>query len=370
MNYTENLYNYIGKQFLEQNIDHYINNSIHVNICGYQINHEGKYPFLSFLLNRNSLLNSSFIFPYISINKFMNSDNIITTTKLFLFDLLTNKCDYDKFNDNITFDGFYIYKNEIYIFYNLTNDTLVYNNIYNNEIFFAIVDEIINHKAILNIPIDNNVYEFFMDNVIFTQLYNKSDEICEMPIICYVGKNYTMLNFTCTFGVSIKENGILGPYFYFTNFKNAVREGCWSEDGKSEIKYGKLITNNEYGRYVKGGIVRIALFLGNTKYIENNPNDEYDKSEIKKQRLIESNIDQTLERLTMRITDYDGLWAEKYDSVYLGKLELDNGDFLKNTPVIVAKNYNQQVPLSSHCINTKCLQEKYDEKQKYYIDFN
>ena len=69
----------------------------------------------------------------------------------------------------------------------------------------------------------------------------------------------------------------------------------------------------------------------------------------------------------MRITDYDGKWTEDYDSVYLGKVELDDGNFIKETPLIVVKNYNQQYPLSYHYINKKCLGEKFDENENYLI---
>ena len=65
-------------------------------------------------------------------------------------------------------------------------------------------------------------------------------------------------------------------------------------------------------------------------------------------RLQDETLDTNYERLTMRISDYDGKWAQNFDSCYLGHIELDNGKYLKNTPIIVVKDYNQQIPLSYH----------------------
>ena len=59
------------------------------------------------------------------------------------------------------------------------------------------------------------------------------------------------------------------------------------------------------------------------------------------------------EYLTARISDYDGKWSELFDSVYLGLIELDNETIIKDTPLIVIKNYEQQAPLSYHYKNIK-----------------
>jgi hypothetical protein len=53
----------------------------------------------------------------------------------------------------------------------------------------------------------------------------------------------------------------------------------------------------------------------------------------------------------MRITDYDGKWAENYDGLILGKnVELDNGELLDEYTIVV-KEYEQQQPLSIHYVN-------------------
>jgi hypothetical protein len=69
----------------------------------------------------------------------------------------------------------------------------------------------------------------------------------------------------------------------------------------------------------------------------------------------------------MRISDHQGKWAETFDSCYLGSIALDNGEYLKNTPLLVVKEYNQQIPLSYHFINKSKLKLNYNEKQEYFI---
>jgi hypothetical protein len=202
----------------------------------------------------------------------------------------------------------------------------------------------------------------------FCFLKNKDNVNYEVPIIGYVGKCASMLNFTYVFGVSKSDNSaILGPYFYFTDYLNAINQGGWSKDGKSESRHDKLLTDNSKGRYKSGGIIRFALFMDKTKVIQNHLLDGIDESEIKKERLLDELLDVQYERLTMRISDHDGNWSKNYDSVVLGNIELDNGVKVKNAPIIVLKEYDQQIPLSYHYIDKSFLGEIFDNNGNYYI---
>jgi hypothetical protein len=239
---------------------------------------------------------------------------------------------------------------------------------FSSNLWFTLIEEILNNKKICNIKIDKFVTDFFINNFDFCLLLNKEMEKYEIPMAVYVGKEEKKLNFTYVFGESSKDkNAILGPYYYFTNYTQAVRDGCWSPDFKPVIKNGKLITNNEFGRYIRGGVVRFAIFMSNTKYIENLPNDPTDDSDIKKERLTDLDLDLNFERLTLRISDHNGNWMQHTDSCYLGKIELDNGEKMKNVPLYVLKEYNQQIPLSYHFIDKASLLEKFDENQNYVI---
>ena len=109
------------------------------------------------------------------------------------------------------------------MFIDLTECKLNLNDIYySSNVMFALLDEIMNHKSICNIEIDDIVDDFFIYNNKFCYLTSDKDICYEIPTIAYVWTEERMLNFTYTFGTSKKNNSaILGPYFYFTDYKNA-----------------------------------------------------------------------------------------------------------------------------------------------------
>ena len=96
------------------------------------------------------------------------------------------------------------------------------------------------------------------------------------------------------------------------------------------------------------------------------PRDAQDNSLTKQMRLKDETIDRNREILTMRITDYDGRWGKEYNSIYLGKVELDDGSFLEDAPILAVKEYHQQVPLSYHFIDASKLGAKYNENSQEY----
>jgi hypothetical protein len=330
-----NYYNYIAKQIVSLNDDINFNLYKNINICSYEVNNDGTNPFLKFLLVKNLFL-QELSFPKISILYNDNLDHLINLTKKYMYEILLLE-DYTKFEEEIDIDGFYEYENELFLFIDITKCKIIIDDVYyTNNVWFAIVDEIINKRHLCNLPINSLPYRFLNNNYNFCTLLNENNEAYEVPIVGYVSKPSNKLNFTYIFGESSKDrNAILGPYYYFsTDFKNTEKEG---------YELSKILKN-------KCGIVRFALFAGKIKYIENLPNDENDNSEIKQQRLNDDNLDKNIEILTMRISDHDGKWSESSDSCYLGYITLDNGLFLANTPLIVLKEYQQQVPLSYHYI--------------------
>ena len=71
--------------------------------------------------------------------------------------------------------------------------------------------------------------------------------------------------------------------------------------------------------------------------------------------------------MTLRISDHDSIWSKTHDSLYLGKLELDDGSFIKEYPIIVTSNYNQQVSLSIHYLNKSKLGNEFNSQIDYAI---
>jgi hypothetical protein len=366
-----NIYNYNALSLLVDNVDDILCSNITIKITAYEIKNNTKYPYLKYLLYKDELSESLF-FPVLPTTyQNVNSENVIKLSKLMLFNLLS-LTEYSDFDKNICFKGFYLNGRDVHIVFDLTDCKLQIYDVYReNQMWFTLLDEIVNHKNMCNFFIDLSVTNFFINNNDFIFLKNENGDNYELPVVGYIGMsglNYNKVTFTYTFGNSTKDKtAILGPYFYFTDYKNSIREGGWSETGKPVKKDDDLITDNEYGRYKKGTILRFGLFLGKMKIIENLPNDESDNSYTKKERLDDPDLDKNMEILTMRISDHDGKWAEKYDSAFLGKIELDNGECLKNTHIYVLKEYEQQIPLSYHFIDKKYLKEKYDENIDYLI---
>lgn len=323
-----NYYNYKGKQYLETEMNRELNTYDNVFVCPYLVNNTEKIPFLRFLL-KNSIINKTLNFESVPVFKNFDTDELINFTKVYLFSLLLLN-DYKTFNENTDFCGFNEYENNLYLFFDISKFSQEINDNNSNNLCMLLIDEIINHKKMCNIKVVEQVTNFFNFNNYLCFLVDKNEETYEIPIVGYVNKPENKLNFTYTFGeTKNNKNGILGPYYYFTNYFNCLK--------------------NIEDKNIKQGIIRFALFTGSVKYIENFQNDSIDVSEIKKQRLCDTTINQNLERLTMRITDHDGKWTENYDSVFLGDIELDNGEIFKNH-LIVLKEYNQQIPLSFHYI--------------------
>ena len=324
-----NFYNYNCKNKVIDNIDSYLSSNTfnNVKIIAYEVNNEGVYPFLQILLVHDIMCSNKLVLPYMPISSDKSID-IYESVKNFMKTLNLSD-NMDMFIDNMELNGYYVYNNELTVLIDLTKSKVNIND-FDNIIRLALVTEILDRNDICNVSIDYSVYNFFINNFDYCVLKNENDEIYESPSAGYVYKQNKKLNFTYVFGETKQESpAILGPYYYFTSFYNSLIE---------------LNNKNEFN----SGIVRFAIFAKKTKYVENLPNDNIDESEMKKLKLEDDMINNKLECLTMRITDYDGNWAENYDSCYLGKIELDNGEYLKNTPIIAIKEYNQQVPLSFH----------------------
>jgi len=338
-------YNYKGKTLLTLDYKNELFEYCDINIFAYTINNEKKNPFQQILLTKS--INSELIFPKIPLFNNFNKNELIDYTKVCLYGFLMVE-NYESFNELIKFDGFYEYNNDLYLFFDLTENKINLYDIYSSSsLRFGLIDEIVNHRNICNIKINESVTQIFQENEDLCFLVDEEDFIYDLPVVCFASKPETMLNYTYIFGqIKDNRNAILGPYYYYKDYYNAFEEA------------GTLITHDK-----KMGVVRFAIFTGNVKYIENYPNDPVDESEIKKQRLQDEKLDQNIERLTMRISDHDGKWADKYDSVYLGNVELDDGNFL-HKQIFVTKEYDQEAPLSYHLINKNTLKGK---KEDYLI---
>ena len=301
----------------------------HIHICAYKINQQGKSPFLEFLLsNHNS---TSWRLPVMPSYASVTTHNLTSYASVFLSGILMAE-EFGKFDSTLVFKGVYEDEHQLYLCYDLTGCALSVDETYSyNAVRFALTDELVNHWSICNVAICPTTARFFTQHPFLHVMYNEQQRACEIPVVGYVGKStVSALKFTMMFGETAKNKlAILGPYFYFTDFHHAVSRGA------------------------PCGVVRFALFMGNTKCVENSPNDPIDTSSIKQERLHDTRLNPLYEQLTLRISDHDGTWADTFDSVCLSVLELDNGETLAEGPWMVVKEHVQQTPLSTHFIKTR-----------------
>jgi len=318
-----------------------------VNLCIYQVVQGNYSPFLTFLLQKNITQDVTTVsFPSMPLTNSMIFENdcfLDNTIEYIQLLLMTKFIDVNE--EDIIVNGLCEHESNTYVFIDITKCKIDIYDVYaKNHLWFCLIDEIVNSGHICNIKINSRVSDFFIENKDFMFLHNtEKDEKYEIPMVAYVGKEVSKLNFTYIFGVAKAGNqSIMGPYYYFTNYKNAVSQGA------------TIINDN--GQYKKGGIIRFAIFLGNLSLKLNNVEDDVDMSETKMERLTDNKLSQLYEQLTNRISDHNGSWNEEYDSVYLPNIILDNGEHLKESVTYVLKNYNQQHSLSYHYIDTKTLE--------------
>jgi len=338
----------------------------------FKINFNCNTPFNTFLLTRS--FSSTLNLPHVNLTHVDSDELFLSTIYCYLYSLfMTNnnidilKYNLESFTSIVEFKGIFFEDSKVYAFVDLTKLEIIVDEVNRNSTFWLVLlDEIINRKKVCDIDINNEVVDFFLKNSDFIYFKNSNKEQIEIPIVAYVGTHDKMLRFRYIFGnvVSDCNDALLGSGYYFTNFLNSIRQGGWSRDYNDEFKYGENLTADN-GKYIKGGIIRYAVFLGNNLIKQNYPSDDIDESEIKKEKLTNTD-DNVYEKMTLRLSDHDGLWKQNYDSVYLGKLELDNGTYLKNCPLYVIKDYHNHASLSYHYIDKTTLGSKFDEKNIFY----
>ena len=283
--------NYEAINNLLKNIDNELFSNLftNINICAYQILNKEKKPFLQFLLY-NDTNNTSLSFPSIDILTIAQIIDISNTKKLldyipcFFTNLINNldkdnsyhalsyvplgleKCEGVKNNQ---FMGFHLdtKSKTIFVFYDFINCNLCLDLFYSNSKFcLALVDEIINKQHVCNIKIHNNTSNFFLLNQQFISLTNNNGEKIEHPVVCYIGKELIGVSFTYFLGLSKidTENAILGPYYYFTDFNNALHLCAFSMRMEPLLFADENATEWAFSKRkgVKGGVIRFAVFLG------------------------------------------------------------------------------------------------------------
>jgi hypothetical protein len=278
-------------------------NEVNINCCTFQINTTGQQPFLQFVLRKQT---TSDLLTFPSFKRKLG-ESVLDTCELIQEVLCVS---YSIDPNNYEYKGFINDGNIFYIFYELKQNSVnIHDLCRRNDLWLVLMDEIINHKSCCNFPIDEDVSHFFSNYINLACLKDENCNYIETPIVGYTGVKNKEINLTSVFGVTKKlEPYLNNEYFYFTDYKNAIRMGGWTED---KVKMG--------------GIIRFALFLGNMNTTLN-----------------DCNLDE-----------------ENCDSIYIGSV--------KQSPLWALKNYVQQLPLTCHCIDKSNLGESWEKEKEYYI---
>ena len=316
-------------------------------------------PFLNYLLykfpgKKNNVTSNFLTFPFQHWNS--NTQKPINIANE-LYNKLTSE------NDKSL--GFIQEKNDIYFFYNYTN------NIYdisfkdkNSQLWWCIIDEICNHKKVINFPVHYKTFIIFYKNpdLIFLKKDNKNLEI---PIVSYFGNTVETLSFIATFGIKSNPIRNFGPYYYYGSFIKMIGHGSWHSNYTKRTIFDKII-NDKNGKYKKGGVVRFALFLGNFlvvlnrklspfKYLFDYHDSNNAISDIKKNKF---------DKL---VNKYKGNWTKSRDSLILGNIKYKNRTGYYNlNPEYVTKEHNQQIPLSVHLIDMNSVKTNWDPTYDKY----
>ena len=219
-----NYYYFKGHEKLYQTYEEYLNyystnvTVKKINLCIYQVVNDGKYPFLQYLLY-NQLHQLSFLSIYDTTIAYNNRLPHMCKQFVSNFIHLSNINASNQHEDNIDYKGFYIYNDEMFVFFDITEYKLILNDInVHNALMFVLPDEIVNLCELLNTKIAQVVTDFFVMNSEFNFLYNDKDVRYEVPTVAYVTAAENKTQFIYIFGVSSSTNrSIFGHYYYFTN---------------------------------------------------------------------------------------------------------------------------------------------------------
>jgi hypothetical protein len=310
-----------------------------IKIICYHVNNSGKFPFIQIMLHNYSVVlpfieetNQNFQIPTINTK---NPQEICEKISMYLQTMGINI--EDNSISKINIKGYLEINNNYFVFVDVSQ--LAIDGLFlrkNNEYWFALLTEIINNQNICDIQMDIDTIHFFTDYHHLFLLENSHENTnFPLPNVAFSGCHFKLSEFRSVFALE-KQKTKFGEHYCFTySLKNAFKNGAWSKTNAHEYKYDKLITDNEYGRYIEGGINRYAILMDKMDFI--------DESEL----LIQENPEEFIEG---KLLDYDSIQIS-----------------CKDTFIIIA-NYNQQISLSYHKINKYFLYDKYQENNKYDIE--
>lgn len=258
-----------------------------LNILCYHITYESKYPFIQFMTEKipfcNDIVKEQFILPYAIIDDLSTPVSSLVLEKI-KHSLNNIGCNGNKITESMYKGIIYDNRNIPYALINITGIDIYGLLLYRTtSTWFALPSEIINSGEICNIEISDEMkYLFICCPELGTLRNAKTNSLIMIPDAVYTGGDYKNVVFNSVFGNNkTKAYDRCGEYYYFyRSFNDAIKEGGWVKSGgfqtinddKNIIQSpsNRVLVENEYGRYIKGGINRYALFPEGKIHIEIN----------------------------------------------------------------------------------------------------
>ena len=355
--YTYDIHRHINTDFHNINLK----KNIHINICCFQIIESIptkiiQKPFLQYLLYKypknTHKIGNVCVFPF---EKYKSGEilkigkNIVKT----LFNKIYNAIGYIQNEDGI------------FLFYNIPFSNILVTNTKLNDnnphYIWTIIDEICNRRKYITFPIHNTVSNLFLKNPKLIYLKDKNKLCIEIPTVAYIGDSQELLNYIATIGIKSSAVRIFGPYYYFHDFKGAIRFGAWSTNYEKREIFNKSITDQD-GKYTQGGVVRFAIFLGNYRVVLDRKTDP-----ILPYVEIYDDINKPKKKALEQLKKGKGKWANQYDSIVISnfKNKKRSGYFKAGTDYIL-KKYNSFTSLSIHLIDKDTLKPNWDFNHTEY----
>jgi len=386
--YGEKYYEYTGLKNLNKNrvrVSTLLCAEPKIHICAFQVNTQGKYPFLQFFMQKfpetDPTNPDQITFPTFKYKATIDSQ----TRAESILDIMFHCYQHPGFYQ---YEGYYQEQENYYLFYDCSAYQIRVHDLYRkNDLWLITMDEILNNRMICgHFPIDPLVSGFFENHPEYIYLQNSQQENYELPIVVYVGSTAFQANYIANMGVSKSDKkNLFGSYFYFHDYVGAVHSAMEKYREKnthyeSSSKRHKPVTifswpmSKTQFTNIEGGLVRMALFIENAKIILHPMEEGPDVSETTQEMLKEDPTCASVKHRALvnylKVSDRDGVWANYYDGVFLSDMEFMDSDAetrLHVGKMYVAREYDQQLPLSCHFLGTKTMEEKWSLDTNYYI---
>lgn len=204
MNYLNNI------NFIDNIENITLNQNSVIFICLYKINYNNDYPYLTYLLYKQTIQNKD-VCSFLYIHFDQNNQNTLKQ----LNDIL----DYIPYK-NIDFKGYLQKNNLFYLFYEQKDDTdKIYKYTKKSLFYWTTIYEITQLQSIINIPIHSTVFELFYLNkkLIHLKILN---ETIDFPITIYTKDN--IINIFANYNASNKYFTITHNKLYNEKFKRCI----------------------------------------------------------------------------------------------------------------------------------------------------